>query len=94
MSAARWRASIYSAKRAGLEVEASGTAHGVVTRRDEDGRYAFVTIDSDFDVELDPSTDPQAVRDLVAMAEKGCFVGNSLMVRPRYRWTVNGEELA
>ena len=83
----------YSAERAGLEVEASGTAHGVVTRREEDGRYAFVTIDSNFDVELDPSTDRQAVRDLVAMAEKGCFIGNSLTARPRYRWTVNGEEL-
>lgn len=83
----------YSAERAGLEVEASGTAHGVVTRREEDGRYAFVTIDSSFDVALDPSTDRQAVRDLVEMAEKGCFIGNSLTARPRYRWTVNGEEL-
>ncbi len=83
----------YSAKRAGLEVEASGTAHGVVTRREKDGRYAFVTIESRFDVELDPRTEHQAVRDLVARAEKGCFVGNSLIARPRYRWTVNGEEL-
>ena len=83
----------YSAERAGLEVEASGTAHGVVTRREADGRYAFVTIDSSFDVALDPSTDRQAVRDLVEMAEKGCFIGNSLTARPRYRWTVNGEEL-
>ncbi len=83
----------YSAKRAGLDVEASGSAHGVVTRREKDGRYAFVTIESRFDVELDPSTEHQAVRDLVALAEKGCFVGNSLIARPRYRWTVNGEEL-
>ncbi len=52
-----------------------------------------MAIESRFDVELDPSTEHQAVRDLVTLAEKGCFVGNSLVARPRYRWTVNGEEL-
>jgi hypothetical protein len=35
-----------------------------------------------------------AVRDLVARAEKGCFVGNSLVARPSYHWTVNGEEVS
>lgn len=84
----------YSAKRASVEVSASGRAHGVVTKREEDGRYAFVTIELDFELELDPSTGPGAVRDLVAMAEKGCFVGNSLIARPRYRWSVNGAEIA
>ena len=83
----------YSARRAGLEIAASGRAHGVVTKREEDGRYAFVTIESDFELELDPATDSEAVRDLVARAEKGCFVSNSLTARPRYRWTVNGEQI-
>lgn len=83
----------HSARRAGVEVTASGRAHGVVTKRD-DGRYAFVTIDSNFEVELDPTTDPEAVRDLVVLAEKGCFVGNSLTARPSYHWTVNGEEVS
>jgi len=81
----------YSARQAGLEAAASGRAHGVVTKRDDDGRYAFVTIESHIDVVLDAATDPDAVRDLVAKAEKGCFVGNSLVARPRYHWTVNGE---
>lgn len=80
----------YSAKRAGLGVAASGRAHGVVTKREDDGLYAFVAIESHFEVELDPATDPSAVRELVARAEEGCFVGNSLVARPSYHWTVNG----
>ena len=83
----------HSARRAGLEVAASGTAHGVVTKREDDGRYAFVAIESRLDVVLEPATDPDAVRDLVARAEKGCFVGNSLVARPTYHWTVNGEQV-
>lgn len=84
----------YSAGRAGLEVAASGRAHGAVTKRDDDGRYAFVRIDVHFELELDPATDPDAVKELVARAEKGCFVGNSLIARPSYQWTVNGEQIA
>ena len=83
----------YSARRAGLEVVASGRAHGVVTKREEDGLYAFVAIESHFEVALDPATDPSALRDLVGHAEKGCFVGNSLVARPSYHWTVNGKEV-
>ena len=83
----------YSARRAGLDVAASGRAHGVVTKREADGLYAFVAIESHFEVALDPGTDPSAVRDLVARAEKGCFVGNSLVARPSYHWTVNGKEV-
>jgi hypothetical protein len=33
------------------------------------------------------------VRELLARAERDCFVGASLTVKPRYSWTVNGEEL-
>jgi len=84
----------YSAKRAGLEVTASGRAHGVVTKREDDGRYAFVRIESHLDVALDPATEPDTVRDLVARAEKGCFVANSLVARPSYHWTINGEEVS
>ena len=83
----------YSARRAGLEVAASGSAQGVVTKRDEDGLYALVAIDLHFEVELDPATHSSAIRDLVARAEKGCFVGNSLVARPTYRWAVNGEKV-
>ena len=84
----------YSAARAGLEVAASGRANGAVTKRDDDGRYAFVRIDVHIELELAPATDLAAVKELVARAEKGCFVGNSLIARPGYHWTVNGEQIA
>lgn len=84
----------YSAGRAGIEVAASGRAHGAVTKRDDDGRYAFVRIDVHFELKLAPATDPAAVKELVARAEKGCFVGNSLIARPRYHWTFNGKQIA
>ena len=41
----------YHARRAGHEPVSSGTAHGVVTRREEDGRFAFVEIRLDLDVD-------------------------------------------
>lgn len=81
-------------RRAGLEMTGSGSAHGLVTRRDEDGMYAFVEVDAAFDVELNPAPSADAARELVERAERGCFVANSLRVRPRARWVVNGEELA
>ncbi|MDQ3380014.1 MAG: OsmC family protein [Actinomycetota bacterium] len=84
----------YSAKRASLQLVASGRAQGAVTKRDDDGRYAFVRIDAHFDVELDPTTAPDVVNELIARAERGCFVGNSLIARPRNHWTVNGQETA
>jgi len=84
----------YSAKRAGLQLVASGRAQGAVTKRDDDGRYAFVRIDAYFDVELDPTTAPDVVNELIARAERGCFVGNSLIAQPRNHWTVNGQETA
>jgi organic hydroperoxide reductase OsmC/OhrA len=83
----------HAARRAGLEVSANGTAHGTVTRRDEDGLYAFVDIESRLDVELVPAPDRLTVAELLAKTERGCFVGNSLTAKPRYRWTVNGEAI-
>jgi organic hydroperoxide reductase OsmC/OhrA len=81
----------YHARRDEIEVSGGADARGEVTQRDNDGRYAFVRIKVDADVTLDPK--PQAVRELVAKAERDCFVGASLTAKPRYRWTVNGEEL-
>ena len=60
--------------------------------RDTDGRYAFVRIEVEIDVTLEP--EPPAVRELLAKAERDCFVGASLTAKPDYRWTVNGEALA
>jgi hypothetical protein len=64
-----------------------------VTRREDDGLYAFVEIEASFDVELSPPLETEALAELIERTERGCFVGNSLTARPRYSWTVNGEAL-
>lgn len=84
----------YAARRAGANCVGSGSAHGVVTKREEDGRYALVEIDASFDVQLAPAPAPEDLPEIIGRAEAGCFVGNSLSVEPSYHWTVNGEEIA
>ncbi|MEO5577271.1 MAG: OsmC family protein [Gaiellaceae bacterium] len=82
----------HHARRVGLDSGGSADASGEVTQRDTDGRYAFVRIKVELDVTLDPT--PANVRELLSKAERDCFVGASLTAKPRYRWTVNGEEVA
>jgi len=82
----------YHASRIGVESGGAAEARGEVTQRTTDGRYAFVRVKVDLDVTLDPR--PDNVRELLSKAERDCFVGASLTARPRYRWTVNGEEVA
>ena len=81
-------------RKAGLAATGSGSAHGVITRREDDGLYAFVEIEASFAVDLEPALGGDDVRALIEKAERGCFVANSLRVRPRYSWTFNGEEMA
>ena len=76
----------YHARRAGIEVSASGEASGRVTKRGEDGRYAFVEIECRLDVALTPQAEDLA--GLLAKAERDCFVGASLTAKPRYVWSV------
>ena len=83
----------YSARRAGVDVISSGSAHGVVTKREDDGLHAFVEIETTLDVQVTPALDDDGLRGLLARAEHGCFVSNSLIARPRHRWIVNGEEV-
>jgi organic hydroperoxide reductase OsmC/OhrA len=83
----------YHARRAGLEPVSRATAHGVVTRREEDGRFAFVEITVDIDVELGAAGDSDVPK-LVEAGERDCFVGASLTVKPSYRWIVDGAEIA
>lgn len=83
----------YHAKRAGVTVTATTDAHGSVTRREEDGRFAFVEISVAFDVSLAPRLEADALRELIVSAERDCFVGASLTVKPAYTWRVDGEEL-
>jgi organic hydroperoxide reductase OsmC/OhrA len=81
----------YHAPRSGVEVRsASGSARTLVTRRKGDERYAMVETGVDLTVELEPNLGPVELSDLLEFAERDCFIGSSLTVEPRYRWTVNG----
>jgi uncharacterized OsmC-like protein len=82
----------YHARRVGISSSGSASASGEVTQRTTDGRYAFVRFNVALDVTLEPV--PANVRELLSKAERDCFVGASLTAKPRYRWTVNGEEIA
>jgi organic hydroperoxide reductase OsmC/OhrA len=82
----------FHAERAGISVrESAAASEAVVTRREEDGRYAFVEIECGLDVRLDPPPAPEALVELLDLAERDCFVGASLEPAPRYEWRVNGE---
>ncbi len=77
----------YHARRAGHATSASGSAHGTITKTGDDDRYRFVEISVAIDAQLEPrSTD---VEPLVAKAERDCFVGASLVVKPEYEWRVS-----
>ena len=71
-----------------IDFVASASCSGTVTKRESDGRYAFVKIVCELDLELEPS--PDGLADLLARAERDCFVGASLTAKPEYRWRVNG----
>ena len=80
---------VYHAERAGLAVgETSGSARAMVTTRESDERYAVVEVDVELAVAVEP--EPADRAELLAKAERDCFVGASLTAKPRYRWTVNG----
>ena len=80
----------YHTRRAGVSVSAGSTATGVVTRREDDGRYGLVEARCIVDVSLDPLPDEAAIAELLEKAERDCFVGASLRAAPRYEWRVNG----
>ena len=81
----------YYAKRANVAVSGSADADGVVTRRDSDGRFAFVKITVALDVRFEPPLEGDELTRLLQSAERGCFIGASLTARPVYEWRVNGE---
>jgi organic hydroperoxide reductase OsmC/OhrA len=85
---------LFHAARAGLDFLASASASGVVTKRREDGRYAFAEIGVELELELEPAPPGGEVEALIEKAERDCFVGASLDPSPRYRWRVNGAEMS
>ena len=81
----------YHAERRGVDVRsASGSSRTLVTKRETDERYALVETDVELVVELAPEPEPDALGELLALAERDCFVGSSLTAKPSYRWVVNG----
>jgi len=77
----------HHARRAGHEVEAAGSAQGTITKSGDDGRYRFVAIAVRIDAQLTPRTNEPD--DLIAKAERDCFVGASLVLKPEYEWRVS-----
>jgi organic hydroperoxide reductase OsmC/OhrA len=81
----------FHAARVDIDSVAWAGVSAVVTRPAPKDRYAFVEIDVDIDLELEPLPPPDELQELLALAERDCFVGASLRPAPRYRWRVNGE---
>ena len=85
---------VYYAKRANVSASGSADASGVVTRRDSDGRFAFVETHVALDVQVEPALAGEELTKLLDSAEWGCFVGASLTAKPTYEWRVNGDPVA
>ena len=84
----------YHAKRRGVDVRfSSASSRTLVTKRDADERYALVETEVALAVEIAPEQEPDALTELLALAERDCFVGSSLTAKPSYRWTVNGRTI-
>ena len=80
----------YHAERRGVDVRsASGSSRTLVTKRETDERYALVDTDLELVVQLEPEPEQEALNELLALAERDCFVGSSLTAKPSYRWVVN-----
>ncbi|HZP72640.1 MAG TPA: OsmC family protein [Gaiellaceae bacterium] len=77
----------YHARRAGHATTASGTAHGTITKSGDDDRYRFVQISVVIDARLQPRA--AEIEPLVERAERDCFVGASLNLKPEYEWRVS-----
>ena len=77
----------YHARRAGHDVAGSGSSagedHEARLRRPLRVRRDQVAID----IQLDPRTNEPD--DLIAKAERDCFVGASLTLKPEYAWRVS-----
>jgi organic hydroperoxide reductase OsmC/OhrA len=82
----------FHAAQAAIEFAAAASASALVTKREEDGRYAFVEIGIELDVEIERVPPADELRALIQKAERDCFVGASLNPAPRYRWRVNGRD--
>lgn len=81
------------ARQKDVDVITSAYASGTVTRREDQERYGFVSIECKLDVQLAGELADDELRNLLESAEWGCFIGASLDPAPKYNWRVNGRDL-
>jgi organic hydroperoxide reductase OsmC/OhrA len=79
----------HHAKRAGVGVEsATGSASSLFGRREIDGRFAVTELTVELALKLEPQPGEAELVELLAKAERDCFIGASLTLKPTYVWTV------
>jgi len=84
----------FHAKRRNVDVgSTAGSARTLVRRRETDERYAMMETAVELAVAIEPEPEANPLAELLALAERDCFVGSSLTARPSYRWTVNGRTI-
>jgi len=80
----------YHAKRACIVVEtATGSASSVFSLRESDERFAVTQLAVELSVKLVPQLGEAELAELLAKAERDCFIGASLTVKPTYAWSVD-----
>ena len=65
---------------------ATGSAHGTITKTATTAATASSRSSVRLDVQLSRA---RTTRDLIVKAERDCFVGASLTVKPEYEWHVS-----
>ncbi len=79
----------YHARHRHVEVsDAHGSARALFAKRETDGRYAAVECGVELAVRLVPKPGDDELAELLAKAERDCFISASLSVKPTYDWTV------
>ena len=79
----------YHARHRHVEVsDAHGSARALFAKRETDGRYAAVECGVELAVRLVPKPGDDELAELLAKAERDCFISASLTVTPTYAWTV------
>jgi organic hydroperoxide reductase OsmC/OhrA len=79
----------HHARRAGIDVlSVTGSAAALFTKRETDGRFAVKEINVVLDVRLEPQPGEAELAELLQKAERDCFIGASLTVKPSYTWNV------
>jgi organic hydroperoxide reductase OsmC/OhrA len=79
----------HHARRARIEVtRATGSGKALFARRESDGRFAVAETEVVLEVGLEPQPGEAELVELLAKAERDCFIGASLTVKPSYSWTI------